>query len=140
MGSANNHQVARDFLAAVASGDLPDALLTPDMSAWLTTGGSIDKSRYQSGVRTLRAVCASPIKFTIDALTAEDDRVVAEARSEATLVNGAKYQNTYVFVIRVSDGRIASVAEHYDALVVQEVLVPALTALSRSAQRPVEKS
>ena len=50
--------------------------------------------------------------------------MVAEVHSEGTLVNGEDYRNTYVFVFRVRDGRIASVAEHFNALIVQEKLIP----------------
>lgn len=47
-----------------------------------------------------------------------------EARSTATLVNGKPYANTYVFVLRLRDGRIASVREHYNAVAVQQALLP----------------
>jgi ketosteroid isomerase-like protein len=119
-----NYQLARDYFAAVTAGDLPDHLLTPDMTGWITTGGAMDKASYQRLVRLLAAMCASPLAFTIDSLTADEDRVVAEARSDGLLINGEAYANTYVFVFRIRDGRIASVAEHYNALVAQEKLVP----------------
>ena len=49
---------------------------------------------------------------------------MAEAESEGLLINGETYRNTYVFVFRIRDGRIASVAEHYNALIAREKLVP----------------
>lgn len=119
-----NHQLARAFFAAVTRGDLPDAMLTPDMTGWLTTQGTIDKATYQNAIKLLAAMCARPLAFTIDSLTAEDDRVVAEVRSEGTLINGEPYSNTYVYVFRMRDGRIASVAEHFNALIVREKLIP----------------
>jgi ketosteroid isomerase-like protein len=69
-------------------------------------------------------MCATPLVFTINALTAEEDRVVAEAVSHCTLVNGESYGNTYVFVFRIRDGKIASVAEHYNAITARDKLVP----------------
>jgi ketosteroid isomerase-like protein len=119
-----NYAVAEAYLAAVTAGDLPDDLLTDDMTAWLTTQGTVSKSDYQGAIRLLAQMCKSPIQFTVDALTAEDDRVVIEAHSEATLINGQHYANTYVFSIRVRNGRIAWIAEHYNALVIQETLLP----------------
>jgi ketosteroid isomerase-like protein len=119
-----NYQLARDYFAAVTRGELPDELLTPDMTGWITTGGTMDKAGYQRLVRLLAAMCDGPLAFTIDSLTADEDRVVAEARSEGVLINGEVYRNTYVFVFRIRDGRIASVAEHYNALIAQEKLVP----------------
>ncbi|HEX8055374.1 MAG TPA: nuclear transport factor 2 family protein [Novosphingobium sp.] len=112
------------YFAAVTAGDLPDDLLTEDMTAWLTTQGSIDKRAYQAAVRWLGSVMREPLRFTIDAITAEGDRAVAEARSEGVLINGEPYAQTYVFVLRIRDGRIASIAEHYNAFIAQEKLVP----------------
>lgn len=94
------------------------------MTGWITTGGTMDRPGYQRLVRLLAAMCDGPLTFTIHALTAEADRVVAEASSVGRLINGETYANTYVFVFRIRDGKIASVAEHYNALVAQEKLVP----------------
>ena len=124
-----NYAVAEAYLAAVTAGDLPDSLLTDDMSAWLTTQGPISKAAYQGAIRLFARMAASPIRFTVDAMTAQDDRVVIEAHSQATLINGEAYGNTYVFSIRVRDGRIAWIAEHFNALIAQEKLFPLAASL-----------
>jgi ketosteroid isomerase-like protein len=124
-----NYAVAEAYLAAVTAGDLPDSLLTDDMSAWLTTQGPISKAAYQGAIRLFARIAASPIRFTVDAMTAQDDRVVIEAHSQATLINGEAYGNTYVFSIRVRDGRIAWIAEHFNALIAQEKLFPLAASL-----------
>jgi ketosteroid isomerase-like protein len=127
---SRNKELARAYFAAVTAGELPDALLTPDMAAWTTTQGPMDKATYQGLIRLLARMCARPLAFTIDSLTAEEDRVVAEARSEGLLVNGEAYGNTYIFVFRVRDGRLAAIAEHYNALVVEQKLLPVMKSLS----------
>jgi ketosteroid isomerase-like protein len=119
-----SYEIARSYFDAVTNGELPDAMLTPDMTAWITTGGVIDKASYQHMIRLLAAMCATPIAFTIQALTADEDRVVAEATSVGVLVSGEDYRQTYVFVLRIRDGKIASIAEHYNALIAQEKLMP----------------
>jgi hypothetical protein len=124
-----NYALAEAYLAAVTAGDLPDSLLTDDMTAWLTTQGPISKAAYQGAIRLFARMAQSPIRFTVDALTAEDDRVVIEAHSQATLINGEEYGNTYVFSLRVRDGRIASIAEHFNALIAQEKLLPLAASL-----------
>jgi hypothetical protein len=124
-----NHAVAEAYLAAVTAGDLPDGLLTDDMTAWLTTQGTIPKSAYQNAIRLLARMCQSPIRFTVSAITAEDDRVVVEAQSQATLIDGQAYANTYVFSLRVRDGRIAWIAEHFNPLIAQERLYPLAASL-----------
>jgi ketosteroid isomerase-like protein len=125
----SNYAVAGAYLSAVTAGDLPDSLLTDDMTAWLTTQGPVSKSDYQSAIRLLARMCQTPIRFTVNAITAEDDRVVIEAQSQATLINGEQYANTYVFSLRVRDGRIAWIAEHYNPLVAQEKLFPLAASL-----------
>jgi hypothetical protein len=124
-----NHAVAEAYLAAVTAGDLPDSLLTDDMTAWLTTQGPVSKAAYQGAIRLFARMAQSPIRFTVDALTAQDDRVVIEAHSQATLINGEEYGNTYVFSIRVRDGRIAWIAEHFNPLIAQEKLLPLAASL-----------
>lgn len=127
-----NHRLARAYIDAVIAGDLPDALLTDDMTGWITTNGTMSKADYQAAIRMLRAMLKEPIAFTINAITAEEDRAVIEARSEGILIDGTPYANTYVFVLRIRDGRISSIAEHYNALVVQEKLVPLMLHLRRA--------
>lgn len=125
----SNKDLARAYFAAVTAGELPDDLLTPDMTAWTTTQGTLDKATYQGLIRLLAKMCARPLAFTIDALTEEGNRVVAEARSEGVLIDGAPYGNTYVFVFRIEDGRIAWIAEHFNALIVEETLIPVMRLL-----------
>jgi hypothetical protein len=112
------------FFDAVAAGDLPDDLLTDDMTGWITTGGTMDKAAYQGLIHILARMLDGPIHFTIDAIIAEGDRAAAEVRSTAKLVNGEDYAQIYVYTFAFRDGRIASVAEHYNALIAQEKLIP----------------
>ncbi|MGE4305297.1 MAG: nuclear transport factor 2 family protein [Novosphingobium sp.] len=125
-------ELVEAFFAAVAAGDLPDSLLTPDMTGWITTQGTMDKTSYQGLIRLLARMTVGPLRFTIDAVTAQDDRIVAEARSAGRLISGEDYAQTYVYVFRLRDGRIASVAEHYNALVAQEKLLPLMKELQAS--------
>jgi uncharacterized protein len=124
----SSHQLVRDFFAALASGNLPDELLTPDMTAWTTTSGKSDKARFQGGVRMLASIFSGSLSYSIDSLTAEDDRVAAEVQSRGKLVTGEDFHNTHVFMFRIRDGRIASVAEHMNAFIVREKLAPLLQA------------
>jgi len=119
-----NHQLARDFFSSIPGGKLPDSLLTPDMTGWTTLQGHLDKQEYLVCINALKSLFSSPVVFTINSLTAEEDRVVAEVQSLGTLINGEEYRNIYVFVFLIRDGRIASVAEHFNAVIVREKLIP----------------
>ena len=114
------------YFAAVTAGELPDALLTPDMVGWTTHRGEMPKSDYQALIPLLASICKVPLAFTIDAITCEDDRAVAEARSVGTLIDGTEYRQTYVFAFRFADDRISSIAEHYNALIVEQTMMPLL--------------
>lgn len=129
-----NHRIVRDFFIALGRGELPDELLAPDMTVWTTTGGAVSKDRYQGGVRLLGMICqGGGLAYTIHALTAEEDRVAAEVRGSGTLVNGEPFENAYAFFFRIRDGRIASVAEHFDPGPVQERLAPLMRAATGKA-------
>ena len=123
------HAHARAYLAAVEAGELPDEMCCNDMTAWLTSGQTLDKAGYQGLIRLLARMCREPIRFTLDAVTAEDDRVIAEAHSRAVLIDGQTYENTYVFALRIRDGKFAHIAEHYNALEVEEKLMPLMARL-----------
>lgn len=102
-----NHQLVRDFFQALAIGNLSEDLLTEDMTAWTLTSGDSDKAKFQGGVKLLAAIFGSSLADHIDAITAEEDRVIAEARSTGTLVNGEDFNNIHVFSFRIRDGRVA---------------------------------
>ncbi len=135
MASPDMHRLAREFFAAVGRGQLPDSLVTPDMSAWTLSGGDTDLARFAGGVKLLAAVVApGALVYDIASITAEDDRVVAEVRSDWPLVNGQRAQNHHVFAFRVRDGRIAHVAEYMDTTVPKTVIGPAIQALLQQMQ------
>jgi ketosteroid isomerase-like protein len=126
------HQLVHDFFDAVTAGELADDLLTEDMTGWITAGGTMDKASYQGLIRILARMCSEPIRFTIDSIPAVEDRAVVEVCSTATLVNGESYAMTYVYVFRIREGRIATVAEHYNALISKEKWMPLMKGLQQS--------
>jgi uncharacterized protein len=131
-----NHQLVRDFFAALSNGSLSSQFFTDDMTAWTTTSGTSPKEKYLAGVRILQSLFPGGLTYTVDALTAEEDRVAAEVQSRGTLVNGASFHNTYVFMFRIRDGRIASLAEHFDPQIVREKVMPLLQPIKPSKPQP----
>lgn len=131
----DNYQLVRDFFAAIASGDLRENLVTEDMTAWTATSGATDKARFQGGVKMLASIFGGTLVYTIDALTADEDRVAAEVQSHGTLAGGEPFHNTHVFVFRIRDGRIASVAEHMNQFIVRDKIVPLIQAAMAGAAK-----
>ncbi len=134
--TAAAHDLARRFFAALSAGAFPDGLLADEITTWTTTSGAAsDKARYQGGVKLLSSLFPAGLTYTVDSLTAEDDRVAAEVHAEGVLASGELFLNRYAFVLRIQDGRIASIAEHFDPGPVREKLVPLLMAAMAKAAR-----
>jgi uncharacterized protein len=55
---------------------------------------------------------------------ADPSRVIAQYTSKGTFANGAPYENTYVNLCRVRDGKIVYSAEYFDALALAAGLAP----------------
>lgn len=128
-----NQQLVLDFFAALSAGDLSERLLTEDMSAWTLTSGDADKARFQGGAKMLASIFGGTLAYHIDAITAEDDRVVVECKSSGILTSGEPFSNVHVFSFRVRDGRIAHVAEFMNPQMVQEKIVPAMREMMAAA-------
>lgn len=52
--------------------------------------------------------------FTVESVTAEEDRVIVEAHPHGTGPGGAVYRNNCLFIIFVRDGRLHTVREYFD--------------------------
>jgi uncharacterized protein len=131
--SSANHQIVREYFTGLSSGNLPDTLFTPDMTVWTTTSGTSPGKKYLGGVKLLQSLFKGGLLYTIDSLTAEGDRVAAEVQARGTLLDGQDYHNTYVFMFRIRDGRIAAVAEHFNPAPVREKLGPLMQAAMAKA-------
>jgi len=129
----SNHQTVRDFFTALSNGTLSAGMFTTDMTAWTTTSGESSRDRYLAGVTMLQSLFPAGLTYSVDSLTAEGDRVAAEVQSRGTLVDGKTFHNTYVFMLRIRDERIASVAEHFNPQVVRDMILPLLQAPSGAA-------
>ena len=123
-----NNQLVRDFFTAIASGNVPDDLLAPDMSLWTVNGGTSDKARFQAAMKMFASIFSGTLTYDIDALTAEEDRVAAEVQSHGTLPDGEPFHNIHLFMFRIRDGRIASIAEFINQFIVREKIAPLMLA------------
>ena len=77
-------------------------------------------------LRRLSRVMPTPVKFTIVATTAEDDRVAMEATGHGVLTNGSVYANTYHFLFKFRDGLICEVREYQDTKLAADVFGPVM--------------
>jgi ketosteroid isomerase-like protein len=116
MSAATNKQVVLDTLAALAAGDYPRMLgyLSEDIRFYVI--GSTPYSGLFVGRQALMDRVLLPMGRQRDAagfaeeiinILAEDDLVVTESRGRKTTVAGRQYDNEYLFIYRLHEGRIA---------------------------------
>lgn len=121
-------QLVQGFLDAIGRGDPLDDLITADMKVWTVSAGSSDRARFLGAMKALAAIFDGRLRYHIDALTVQEDRAVAEVSSCGTLPDGEPFNNVHAFIFRIRDGRIASMAEFTNQLLVNDKIVPLLQA------------
>jgi uncharacterized protein len=126
--SQANHVIVHAFFAGLSRGEVPSDLVSPDMTAWTALSGTSSLARFEGGIRMLASLFSGPFLYTVDSLTAEEDRVAAEVRAAGTLIGGEHYENRYVFMFRIRAGKIVAVAEHTNVVLVRDKLAPLLAA------------
>ena len=130
MSATENKQLMQEIFAALAEGNsrpFVDAM-AEDFS-WTVTGNTKWSKTYAGKQAvltelfgTLRSRIAGHIRTVGDRFTAEDDRVVVEARGNNTTITGKPYNNRYCFVFLLSDGKLKEVTEYLDTELVTATL------------------
>ena len=128
MGIEENKQIARDFFAALSRGDTQKVVdaYAEGGTCWTsgTTPLSGTHTRDQIAAATDGVMAAFPegLQFTIQRLTAEEDRVAIEAESTGKHVSGKRYQQQYHFLMLIRDGKIEQLREYMDTMHANDVL------------------
>ena len=84
--------------------------------------GSYGKEQLSQYAAGILQVFPQGIRFTIQAMTAEGERVAVEAESEGMHVSGKPYSNQYHFLFRFRDGKVVEFKEYMDTERVTEIL------------------
>ena len=123
-----NKAIAERFFDCLNKQDV-DALLAlyADSLTFWTAGslpfsGTHTRAEVRPMVTGVTGVFPDGLHFTVDAMTAEGDRVAVEARAEGRHVSGATYQQRYHFLFIIRDGMIQSFSEYFDTLHANDVL------------------
>ncbi len=124
-----NKQLARVFLDALSRADAEAVrkLYAEDVRIWtagsLPFSGQRGKAAALEGMRGVLGLFPKGLQFTIDALTAEGERVAIEAHSEGLTAGGHRYQQQYHFLLRARGGQILEFKEYLDTERARAVLV-----------------
>lgn len=124
-----NKELARTFLDALSRADVDviDTMYAEDISlrvpGTLPFSGTKGKAEALAGIPEVLGLFPEGLKFEVEALTAEGERVAIEATSDGVTFRGDRYQQTYHFLMRVRDGKIIEWREYMDTDLARKVLV-----------------
>jgi uncharacterized protein (TIGR02246 family) len=124
----HNKQLTHTFFDAMQRGDAEAIANTYADEGRVVTMGTtlISGTRGKEEIRqfaggVLESFPAG-LEFTILNMTAEQDRVAVEARSEGLHVSGQPYSNHYHFLLTWKDGQLIEMKEYMDTELVTAVL------------------
>ena len=116
---AHNKKIAASFLEAIENGDIGavDRLLADDGDFWVigqhAIAGNKTKREFLPLVQNMIDIMGN-MKFHVEHVVAEGDKVAVAARGEMCTKTGVPYNNTYHFLLCVRDGKIQSSREYFD--------------------------
>lgn len=130
MSAAENKQLLKNIYDEMAKGNTKpfgDALA--DNVKWTLTG-STDWSKTYDGKDAVYKELITPLfeKFADQYTTelvrmiAEDDFVSVEFKGSVTTKTGKPYNNSYCYIYRFEDGKIAEITEYFDTELVSKAL------------------
>jgi hypothetical protein len=123
-----NKLIVRKFFKDLSNADIQATLDAYDDDVTIQTmgntliSGTFDKTQARKGANEILGAFPQGIRFEIRELTAEDDRVAAEAESFGTHVSGRFYSNKYHFFFRLRTGLIIEFKEYMDTEMVTEIM------------------
>ncbi len=129
MGASENKQIVTEMFAHLSAGRRQQALdMMGDDATWWSPGiGVTTKAQFAQMMAYMDKIMKGPIKMTLKRMTAEEDRVAAEAESDGDVVNGKHYHNTYHFLVVVRGGKVREVKEYTDTKYAADVFGDLLT-------------
>jgi len=120
-----NKQVALRFLDCAFNLRMDEAIsmLTDDATWWvigdpqrLKVAGLKNREQTTRMLTNMFKVLPHGMAYQITGITAENDRVAVEVEAEGSWKDGRPYRNTYHFLLRVRDARIAVIREYMDTM------------------------
>lgn len=128
--SDEDTRVAVAFVEAMGNNDLETvaACMAPD-GLLIAMGkgrfaGEHSPEMIAGSIGAMRQMLPGGLNFTIGSVTAQGDRVVIEARSNADIGEAEPFRNDYVFVATMEGGRIKRCHEYYCTAYAEEKLWP----------------
>jgi ketosteroid isomerase-like protein len=128
VGSAENKALVRDWVDALAKGDVErivakyhEDLVYTVIGDW-PLAGTFDRDYMAGGAREIFAAFPRGLDFRAHKLVAEGDWVALDMESDGVHVSGRRYNNRYTYWIQVRDAKFVRLEEHLDTKHAVEVL------------------
>ncbi|TXS95432.1 nuclear transport factor 2 family protein [Parahaliea maris] len=123
-----NKTIVTQFFDALNNGDV-DAVVaaySPDgcvqtMGSTLISGEA-EYDQLPRAINNIFTVFPDGLRFTINGMVAEGDKVAVEAVSQGEHVSGQSYENDYHFLFEFRDGKLLRLKEYMDTEHVTDVL------------------
>ena len=121
-----NKALVREFFTSWGESDFDHMLeLVDPEGEWWTLANQRVRT-FKEVIARVRNVAEETtkgrIEFTLGSMTAEGDRVAAVLESHAYFADRGAYENQYLFLFQVADGRFARVRMYYDTALANRVL------------------
>ncbi|XVQ14979.1 nuclear transport factor 2 family protein [Spirillospora sp. CA-255316] len=124
----DNKDVALTYLKALGEGDpgLMDTVLADDFETMARGSAMICGLRNREDVlaflTAVPSIFKNGIRFETESVTAEEGRVVCQVKGFSTLANGTEYNNEYIFLFQLRDGKIYHMDEYIDTKLAEATL------------------
>jgi uncharacterized protein len=128
MGTAENKKLIETMFAELSRGNgagyldrLADDVRFTIMGTTKLSGTFNGKGEVVQKLLTpLMSQLEGGLSITVDAMVAEDDTVVVQARGRATTKSGKPYNNSYCQLFRLEGGKVKAIAEYLDTELVTQ--------------------
>jgi len=121
-----NKAQVKALLSSIEIGGDFSSLLTADATWWVPEGcqlsGNYSIPQLASAMTQVFSLYKSPPKFTVEYVTAEENRVAVFCHSTAELTDGSPIHNRYHFLFLLENGLIYAVKEFMNTAVANEVI------------------
>ena len=125
-----NHALIDRYFEMVTSGDPEVGSLFDENVVWWTPPSSPMAGPFEGKEAVLGLMAGGvgvyhpdhPLDIRQEASAASGEHVFVQMTMRARTGQGAAYENRYVFVFRIQEGRIVEVHEHLDTLYAQRLL------------------
>jgi len=130
-----NKKLVQEFFELLNRGDVAGIVAAYAADGQLQTmgrtliSGRFTRAQIEAAAGQIYQAFPQGLGFSIDAMTAEGERVAVEAHSEGRHASGVTYSNEYHFLFVFREGRIELLREYMDTERVTDILC--------GGQRPV---